>query len=47
MFTKSFIRALSITIFGLLFTFQAQAGLKIEQWQTSSGSLVYFVENHD
>jgi zinc protease len=47
MFTKSFIRGLSIATFGLLFTLQAQAGLKIEQWQTSSGSRVYFVENHD
>lgn len=25
----------------------AQAGLKIEHWQTASGARVYFVENHD
>jgi len=30
-----------------LFSLQAQAGLKIQQWQTSEGSEVYFVENHD
>ncbi len=30
-----------------LFSFHAQAGLNIQQWQTSQGSEVYFVENHD
>lgn len=32
---------------GLVFSLQAQAGLKIQQWQTAQGSAVYFVENHD
>jgi len=31
----------------VLFSAQAQAGLKIQQWQTSRGAEVYFVENHD
>ena len=31
----------------LLMTSSAQAGLKIQQWQTSRGAEVYFVENHD
>lgn len=30
-----------------LFSLQAQAALKIQQWQTAQGSAVYFVENHD
>ena len=29
------------------FSFSANAALKIQQWQTSAGSEVYFVENHD
>ena len=36
-----------LTAFIGLFSLQAQAGLKIQQWQTSEGSEVYFVENHD
>jgi len=38
---------LLLTLFIGLFSLQAQAGLKIQQWQTSEGSEVYFVENHD
>ena len=45
MFTKSLIRGLVLVC--VLFSAQAQAGLKIQQWQTSRGAEVYFVENHD
>ncbi len=31
----------------VLVSFSAQAALKINHWQTASGSEVYFVENHD
>jgi len=31
----------------LAFSSAVQAGVKIQQWQTASGSEVYFVENHD
>lgn len=31
----------------LAFSLSTQAAVKIQQWQTSSGSEVYFVENHD
>jgi len=31
----------------LMFSISAQAGVKIQQWQTSQGAEVYFVENHD
>jgi zinc protease len=31
----------------LVFSNAAQAGVKIQHWQTASGSEVYFVENHD
>jgi zinc protease len=31
----------------LVFSSAVQAGVKIQQWQTASGSEVYFVENHD
>ena len=31
----------------LTFSISAQATVKIQQWQTSTGSEVYFVENHD
>ena len=31
----------------LAFSLSAEAGVKIQQWQTSSGAAVYFVENHD
>jgi zinc protease len=39
-----------ITISGLailFFSITAQAGVRIQQWQTSTGAEVYFVENHD
>ena len=45
MFTKSLIRGFVLVC--VLVSAQAQAGLKIQQWQTSNGSSVYFVENHD
>ena len=45
MFTKSLIRGLVLVC--VLFSAHAQAGLKIQQWQTSRGAEVYFVENHD
>ena len=45
MFTKSLIRGFVLVC--VLASTQAQAGLKIQQWQTSNGSSVYFVENHD
>ncbi|MDZ4098474.1 MAG: insulinase family protein, partial [Methylophilaceae bacterium] len=32
---------------GLLFSIASFAGVKIEQWQTSTGAEVYFVENRD
>lgn len=31
----------------LAFSISAQAAVKIQQWQTSTGAEVYFVENHD
>lgn len=31
----------------LMLNFSANAGVKIQQWQTSAGSKTYFVENHD
>ncbi|OIR02811.1 peptidase M16 inactive domain protein [mine drainage metagenome] len=37
--------ALNLVI--LMFSITAQAGVKIQQWQTSQGAEVYFVENHD
>ncbi len=36
-----------LLFFVLTFTLSAQATLRIEHWQTSDGSQVYFVENHD
>lgn len=44
MFTNLF-RGFLITL--LLISQAAYAGLKIQQWQTSRGAEVYFVENHD
>lgn len=39
---------LLLTMLGLLgYIGTAQAGVKIQQWQTASGTEVYFVENHD
>ncbi|MDP1596071.1 MAG: pitrilysin family protein [Methylotenera sp.] len=39
------ILVLNLTL--LVFSVSAHAGVKIQQWQTSSGAEVYFVENHD
>lgn len=36
-----------ITASFLAFSSAVEAGVKIQQWQTASGSEVYFVENHD
>jgi zinc protease len=36
-----------VTASFLAFSSAVQAGVKIQQWQTASGSEVYFVENHD
>ncbi|NOS98817.1 MAG: insulinase family protein, partial [Methylotenera sp.] len=41
--TKNAVLSLAI----LAFSFNAQAAVKIQQWQTSTGAEVYFVENHD
>ncbi|MDP1659441.1 MAG: pitrilysin family protein [Methylotenera sp.] len=41
--TKIFI----INLILLAFSVGAQAAVKIQQWQTTSGAEVYFVENHD
>lgn len=38
---------LFINLLMVLFSVHANAALKIEHWQTSSGTAVYFVENHD
>jgi zinc protease len=40
------IRILMFVISSLI-AFNSNAGVKIQHWQTSSGSEVYFVENHD
>ena len=47
MFTNSLIRGLCLSFITLAITTSAQAGLNIQQWKTSQGSEVYFVENHD
>ena len=31
----------------LMMSLSAEAGVKIQQWQTATGAEVYFVENHD
>lgn len=36
-----------ILVAGLTLSLQGHAGVNIENWQTSSGADVYFVENHD
>jgi len=40
------IKFLTIIVISLV-AFNSNAAVKIQQWQTSSGSEVYFVENHD
>jgi zinc protease len=47
MFTNSLMRGLGLSLFALLCSTTSHAGLNIQQWQTSQGSEVYFVENHD
>ena len=47
MFTNILIRGLCLSIASLAFTTFAQAALNIQQWKTSHGAEVYFVENHD
>ncbi|WP_047553102.1 M16 family metallopeptidase [Methylotenera sp. G11] len=45
---KTLVTGLAVLTAGFLaFSTAAQAGVKIQKWQTSSGSEVYFVENHD
>ena len=45
---KTFTAGLALLAAGvMMFSGAAQAGVKIQQWQTASGSEVYFVENHD
>lgn len=46
MYINRFIQRLLLAV-GLLLSLQAEAGLNIQHWQTSAGSEVYFVENHD
>lgn len=47
MYINPFIKRLLMVAAGLALSLQAQAGLNIQHWQTSAGSNVYFVENHD
>jgi len=45
---KTFTAGLALLAAGvMMFSGAAEAGVKIQQWQTASGSEVYFVENHD
>lgn len=45
---KTLTAGLALATAGLLaFSSVVHAGVKIQQWQTASGSEVYFVENHD
>ena len=45
---KTLMAGLAFLIAGsLLFSSNVEAGVKIQHWQTASGSEVYFVENHD
>ena len=45
---KTFTAGLALLTVGfMLLSSTVQAGVKIQQWQTASGSEVYFVENHD
>ncbi len=41
------LKRITVLALGLVFSVAAFAGVKIENWQTSSGADVYFVENHD
>ena len=45
---KTFTAGLALLAVGfMVLSSTVQAGVKIQQWQTASGSEVYFVENHD
>ncbi len=45
---KTFTAGLALLVVGfMVLSGHVQAGVKIQQWQTASGSEVYFVENHD
>jgi len=45
---KTLTLSFAVMQFGLLaFSGAAQAGVKIQQWQSATGAEVYFVENHD
>ncbi len=45
--SRNIMNRILFAVFAGLLSLQAQAGIKIQQWQTSAGSEVYFVENHD
>lgn len=44
---KNISKAIVLNLAILAFSISAQAAVKIQQWQTSAGAEVYFVENHD
>lgn len=44
---QTMIRIMLINLVMVFFTSYANAAVKIEHWQTSTGAAVYFVENHD
>lgn len=44
---KHVIKIATLNLAMLAYAITAQAGVKIEQWQTTTGAEVYFVENHD
>ncbi|HSH53627.1 MAG TPA: pitrilysin family protein [Methylotenera sp.] len=44
---KNIKKILVLNLALLALSFNAEAGVKIQQWQTASGAEVYFVENHD
>ena len=46
MYINHFVKSLLLAA-GMALSLQAHAGLNIQHWQTSAGSAVYFVENHD
>lgn len=47
MITNIYVKRLFAIAAGLVLSMQAQAGLTIQHWQTTTGAEVYFVENHD
>jgi zinc protease len=44
---KHIIKSVVLNLAILVFSVSAQAAVKIQQWQTSTGAEVYFVEDHD